>query len=72
MKCKDVPFGEYCRQKKECRVSGSDDECPSLDSEGKKPDLYELDEKLYYSVPCISCKHRDRTFKHCAPCVHYA
>lgn len=45
-------------------------------SEGKaeeKADLYELDDKLYYCVPCISCKHREsKPFQSpCSKCIHF-
>ena len=35
-------------------------------------DLYVEDEKLYFSVPCVSCKHRNGKLSYCWECKHYA
>ena len=44
-------------------------------AETEKPDHYSEDETLYYSVPCVSCVHRDKRLNApdcpCKECRHY-
>jgi len=58
--------GEICNH-----CGGHGWSAPALLSVNKK-DLFIEDEKNYFSMPCIGCKHRNGGAAYCMGCIHYA